>query len=98
MTEADYLADVYDICTDAGATVHHCGDSRSCTGKGFPDLIIIGAHGVLYREVKASPNDRPTPEQTALIWLLRASGQDARFWTATDLLTGVVAEEVARVA
>ena len=98
MTEAEYLGQVYDICKDAGAKAHHCGDGRACCGAGFPDLVIMGVHGILYREVKASPNDRKSPEQTAVLWLLKASGADAAVWTSEDLLTGKVAEEIRRIA
>jgi len=96
--QAEYLADVYDIVHDAGVWIHHCNDSRYCRGKGFTDLVIVGLRGVLWREVKASPNDRPTPEQTALIWLLKAAGEDARVWTVIDLVTGKVADEIAEIA
>jgi hypothetical protein len=98
VTESDYLADVYEICKDAGVSVHHCNDSRHCHGAGFPDLLLIGVRGILFREVKASATDRPRPEQTAILWLLRAAGQDAEVWNATDLLTGRVADEIARIA
>lgn len=97
MTEREYLAEVYELAAKAPVSVHHCNDSRYCHGTGFPDLVLIGARGVLWREVKASPGDRATPEQTALLWLLRATGQDARLWTERDLATGKVAEEIASI-
>jgi hypothetical protein len=98
LTEAEYLGQVYELAGKAGVLVHHCEDSRRCHGKGFPDLVLIGAHGLLLREVKASPGDRPRPEQTGLLWLLKASGQDARIWNYDDLKSGTVAYEIGRIS
>jgi hypothetical protein len=98
MTEAEYLAEVYQLCHTHGVYVHHCRHAYSCEGAGFPDLVLIGVHGVLWREVKASHNDRMKPEQTGLIWLLRSAGQDAAVWTAADLQSGKVAKELASIA
>jgi hypothetical protein len=99
MTEAEYLEAVYGICADARVFVHHCARTYLCRGEnGLPDLLITGIRGVLFREVKASPYDRVSPEQTAYIWLLTAAGQDAGIWNASDLLTGKVADEIGRIA
>lgn len=98
MKEADYLTEVYRICKDAGVSYHHCKDSRSCEGKGLPDLTIVGTRGVLWREVKSDEYARPTSEQTAWLWVLISAGQDARIWGPTDLLCGMVAFEISQIA
>lgn len=98
MTEPEYLRHVYALAEKAGVRVHHCNDSRHCHGKGFPDLVLIGAHGLMFREVKASPGDWPKPEQVGLLWLLKASGQDADFWYEDDLKSGTVAYEIGRIS
>lgn len=98
LTEADYLAEVYSLCEKAPCLYHHCGVSYRCAGhRGFPDLIIIGYRGVLFREVK-TVNDRPTPDQTAMMWLLKAAGMDAEVWTESDLASGKVAREIAGIS
>lgn len=98
LRESDYLAQVYGLCEKAPCSYHHCGVPYRCTGhNGFPDLMIIGSHGVLFREVK-TVNDRPSPDQTAMLWLLKAAGQDAGIWTETDLTSGIVAREIAGIS
>lgn len=98
MTESDYLAEVYGLCKEAGVSCHHCNDSRRCKGgKGWLDLTLVGTKGVLFREVKTI-NDRVKPEQTAMIWLLKAAGASAKVWTEADLIMGVVAQEIAGIS
>lgn len=99
MRELDYLTAVYTIASDAAVRVHHCCVSWRCEGEnGFPDLVLVGIHGVLFREIKASYSDRPSPEQTAWLWLLKAAGADADVWNSEDLLCGRVADEIAKIA
>jgi hypothetical protein len=98
LTESEFLAEVYKLADAEGVFVHHCGIAWRCHGDGWPDLVLVGTRGVLYREVKASPDDRMRPEQTALLWLLRAAGQDAEVWTEKDLASGTVAWEIRVIA
>jgi hypothetical protein len=97
--EADYLAKVYDLCDHSGIKYHHCNDSRKCTATpGMPDLILVGPRRIIFREIKASLNDRVRAEQSEWLWMLKAAGQDARVWTSEDLLYGRVAHELSELA
>jgi hypothetical protein len=96
--ESEYLSQVYAICHDARVLFHHCRRGAPGSIDGFPDLVLVGTRGVLFREIKASFGDDPSRGQTNWIWQLRAAGQDAGIWTVTDLLTGIVADEIALIA
>src|ERR1044072_6939456 len=47
--------------------------------KGFLDTVIVGAGGVLYRELKM-PKGRVTPDQAYWIAALQEAGQDVGVW------------------
>lgn len=70
MTERDLVLAIQHACNDRGLLWHHCPDSRRCEGtRGFPDLFIAGAGGVLPIEVK-SPYGDTSAEQDRWIWTL----------------------------
>lgn len=94
--ERDFLSAVYRICRSSGVYAHHC--QSICHGKGWPDLVLIGNHGVLFREVKSSPVDVVRREQTTVLYLLKANGQDAGIWRPEDLRCGAVAQQIGDIA
>ena len=96
--EHDYLSEVYRLCRGFDVYVHHCNAAMRCHGKGWLDLILVGMHGILFREVKSSPVDAVRPEQTSLIYRLKASGQDAGVWRPEDLHSGAVAQQIAGIS
>jgi hypothetical protein len=61
--------------------------------RGFPDSVIVGPRGAMFRELK-SDTGRPDPEQ--LVWLrrLRAAGADAGIWTPQDRRSGRILNEL----
>jgi len=64
----------------------HARDSRMSWGPGFPDLVIAGPAGVLFRELKAGT--RLSPNQKAWIALLEQAKADVEVWTPADLQSG----------
>ncbi len=80
-----------DMARAAGVHVHSCNDP-GCQ-RGFPDLVLIGRRGVLYRELKVPPDDL-TREQRVIGYRLTASGQDYAVWTEADLASGLVWAQV----
>lgn len=62
--------------------VFHPYDSRRST-PGFPDLVLLGARGVLYRELKTEKG-RPTAHQQWWLDSLTEAGQDAGIWRPSD--------------
>jgi hypothetical protein len=95
--EAEYLTEVYKLCDQYTVLYHHC-PGLHCTGKGLPDLILAGPRGVIFREVKTTWPEKPTPEQTTWLYTLRAAGISAKVWTESDLLAGNVEYEIRKIS
>jgi hypothetical protein len=73
----------------------HVPDSRQLWGtRGSPDYLIVGRRGVLWRECKPRPSSRLSPAQVGWKYMLLASGQDFKVWTARDLADGTCEHEV----
>lgn len=68
---------------------------RAAACKGFPDVMIVGPGGVLYRELKTAAAPNLQPGQTTWKYRLQAAGQDWAIWTARDLDSGRVDAELA---
>lgn len=64
---------------------------------GFPDSVIVGPRGVLFRELK-SDTGRPSAEQTTWLRQLQAAGADADVWTPQDKRSGRILNELNWVA
>jgi hypothetical protein len=62
-------------------------------GKGYPDLTIVGAGGILFRELKSAVG-RPSPEQVVWIKRLSAAGANAGIWKPEDLHSGRIEQEL----
>jgi hypothetical protein len=60
---------------------------------GWPDLVIIGDRGVLWRELKVPP-DRLTSEQRVLGYRLLAAGQDWCVWGPDQWRSGVIEQKL----
>ena len=92
MREADLLAAILDACALLRLRTAHFRPAWTAKGyrtavqgdgKGFPDLVIIGPRGVLYRELKG-PRGSLSTEQDAWLAALTDAGQDAGVWRETD--------------
>lgn len=96
MTEATLQADVTKMCRNLGLRYFHCSIPQFSKA-GFPDLVIVGSAGVLWRELKRE-NGRVSQRQEEWLADLRRAGQDAGVWRPADLVSGVIATELARAA
>ena len=83
MTEAEFQRAVIDLCRWLGLHYFHDNDSRR-NRAGFPDLVICGNGGVLYRELKTE-RGRIRPEQATWLDRLRQAGADADVWRPSDM-------------
>ena len=103
VSEAVFQAQVVELARILGWTVNH---TRRSIGKGqkwttatsvvgWPDLTLIGHGRALYRELK-SERGKLTPEQVAVLQLLRVNGQDAEVWRPSDLDSGRIQRELSR--
>lgn len=70
---------------------HTAFSLRSMTG--FPDFVIWGPGGAIYRELKGDGYE-PTPEQAVVLQSLRDAGQDAGWWNPDDWYSGRIEREL----
>ncbi len=97
MTEGQLQASILDLCRVHRLLVFHIRDSRKNIGMGFPDLVIAGVGGTVFRELKNNTL-QPTPEQMTWLATLAEGGQDAALWRPDAWHSGEVAQTLARLA
>ncbi len=90
MTEAELLSTVRDACKWAGLLCYHTHCSRR-SEPGFPDLVVVGPRGVIFRELKAE-RGRLTADQQTWLDRLAEAGADAAVWRPADWPGRVLAE------
>lgn len=81
---------VLEMCKSLGLLAYHTFDSRRSV-PGFPDLVIVGQNGVLYRELKRR-NGKVRRDQVHWLVALRVAGQDADVWRPEDWPERIVRE------
>ena len=84
------------LCEDLGLLRYHVFDARR-SAPGFPDLVIAGPRGVLFRELKTQ-RGKVTPEQQRWLDALTAAGQNAAVWRPASLLSGAIAAELTAIS
>lgn len=96
-TEAMQLGWIAEWAERYGVLVHHCGDSRRCTGaRGLPDVILAGPRGVLFVELKSS-NHGMTTEQRNWHWMLKAGGAQVATWLPSHFRNGNAEAQIAKI-
>lgn len=83
VAEAELQSQVLELCRWLGLLVFHDNDSRR-NEAGLPDLIIVGQHGLLFRELKTEKG-RLRPAQADWLSRLSQAGADADVWRPSDL-------------
>ena len=84
------------LCKDLGVVRVHHRDSRQTTS-GWPDDVLLGPGGCLFRELKRQ-DGRATGTQEAMLAALIVAGQDAAIWRPEDLLSGRIAREITAIS
>jgi hypothetical protein len=106
VTEDDLLGAVLDLCRLKHLHTAHFRPARTAggwrtavsgDGKGFPDLVIVGPRGVLFRELKAE-RGRTSPQQAEWTFWLRQAGADMGYWDPADLRAGLILEQLKGIA
>lgn len=97
MTEAELMEAVRAMVRDLGLLAYHAHDARKSWGPGFPDLVVVGRGGCVWREVKSEAGSL-TAEQRVWGDTLKRAGQNWRIWRPADLLNGSIAKELADLA
>jgi hypothetical protein len=103
MTEDHLLKAVLDMARMLGVTTAHFRPALSQSGrwhtavagdgKGFPDLVLVGRGGILYRELKTEKG-RLSPEQVVWLRTLKSAGAGAGIWRPADLESGRIETEL----
>jgi hypothetical protein len=103
VTEAHLLRAVLDMARLFGVTTAHFRPALSQSGrwhtavagdgKGFPDLVLVGRGGILYRELKTDKG-RTSPEQVVWLRTLKSAGGNAAVWRPADLRDGTIEREL----
>lgn len=96
LTEAELQYQVLELCKWKGLLVYHTRDSRG-SQPGFPDLVIAGPRGLLFRELK-SARGQLQPMQRQWRWMLEQAGQDWAIWQPASLTGGRVNAELAEIS
>jgi hypothetical protein len=76
---------------------YHFPDSRRVSKRGFPDWVLVGTRGLLWRENKIPP-DGLSSEQRAFGYALQALGADWAVWTPADWYSGRIETELEAIA
>lgn len=92
MTEAELEANVADLCKTLRTKRYHTHRSQHSPA-GFPDDVIAGPGGTLFRELKRMGKN-PTPEQQEWLDVLGANGHDVGVWRPDDWFSGRIEAEV----
>jgi hypothetical protein len=96
MTER-VVPDVIELLDSYGQRLRwiHIPDSRTVSGaSGFPDFIITGPHGILYRECKPRRSSQLGRNQIAWKYMLLAAGANCGVWAQEDLDDGTAQREL----
>jgi hypothetical protein len=97
MTEAELMEYVRAMVKDLRLLAYHAHDGRRSWGPGFPDLVIVGRAGCIWRECKTEHGSL-SPEQRQWGDALKRAGQNWRIWRPTDRLDGSIARELTDLA
>jgi hypothetical protein len=92
-TEADLQDAVILDCREYGLTVKYDADPKRSTVKGWPDLMIVGRHGILYRELKNMTYGL-TAEQRRIGSILALAGANWSTWRPIDWWNGTIARQL----
>lgn len=64
--------------------------------EGWPDWVLLGDGGLLFRELKRQ-KESPAKAQQEWLDMLQVAGVDADVWRPSDLLSGRIAQELAAI-
>lgn len=82
ITEKVFQTRVLDLARLYRLAVYHTYDSRR-SNPGFPDLVVVGHHQVLYAELKTETG-RMSPHQILWQRRLQAAGCEYHLWRPSD--------------
>jgi len=86
------------MCKARGFLCHHSHDSRrdADSAPGWPDCVIVGPGGVLFRELKSETGRLEVPQRRAGSLITQAGGNWA-VWRPEHLDSGLIALQLAEI-
>lgn len=96
MRESELEEQVREYCKDLDIIYVHHGRSVQVE-KGWVDDVLIGHHGVLFRELKTEAGT-VSKAQGAIIGRLAMNGCDVRVWRPSDLESGRIVRELCAIS
>lgn len=97
MTHAELIAEILALCQKHQLEAFYWPDSRKARRRGWPDLAISGKAGWRFREVKTAFG-RLSSEQRHVGYTMAAAGFDWDVWRPADLQSGLIEDELRRIA
>lgn len=104
MTESELRSAILAECERLGLWVFwipqaaRTGIGRTAkTARGWPDLVIAGSHGVIFRELK-SYYGQTSYEQDYWVWYLHNGGCDTGIWRPAEWESGRIRDELQALA
>lgn len=92
MSERELEDQVRDACKKFRLLRYHTYRATKSPA-GFPDEVIVGSNGTLFRELKRQ-SEKPTVAQQEWLDGLAAAGQDAAVWRPADWMSGRIIREL----
>jgi hypothetical protein len=95
-TEAQLSAYVSEQASSRGLLAYHLDAARrrfNSSSVGFPDWVIAGPSGILFRELK-SQDGRITPDQRYWGDILNYAGGNWGIWRPDDAASGIICAEL----
>jgi hypothetical protein len=93
MKERDLSTRVRELVDERGLWGFCFYDVRRRSAPGFPDWVVMGAGGVLFRELKSSQG-KPSREQRIVGRMLKMAGCSWSVWRPAQLGDGTIAREL----
>ena len=96
MTERELQEHVRQLCAGLGLFHYHTRSSKG-SAPGWPDSVIIGRGGILFRELKTE-HGTVSPEQRHVGDLLTRAGGNFAVWRPRHLVDGTISRELTSLA
>jgi hypothetical protein len=98
MTERELEDQVRKLIKDLGLKGFHVWQQHAQRAdRGFPDWVIAGPGGHIFRELKRE-SESPSPRQEEWLALLAWGGGDVGVWRPSDLISGRIAAELIAIS
>lgn len=95
MRESELNSQISEMCSVLGLRCYHVYNSKRgyVSSRGFPDWVIWGPKGALFRECKTESGEL-TREQKIAGYSMREAGLDWDVWRPSDWWAGLIGKQL----